>query len=121
MLWRWLCLKVDFIIDMSEYKSKSLEVQAKFQASVPIVMKSVGAQIKAYAQANAPWTDRTGNARQGLHCRTQVSKNEIAVVLYHTMEYGYWLELAHQRRYKILEESIEAKVPDMIEALKGLL
>lgn len=114
-------MKASIEIDMSEFKSKSLEFQAKFQASIPIVMRSVASQIKAYAKASAPWTDRTGNARQGLQYRTQVSDSEIAIILYHTMEYGFWLELAHQRRYKILEESIQAKVPDMVEALKGLL
>lgn len=107
-------------IDISEFNSRSAEFQAKFKASMPIVMRSVASQIKAYAKANAPWTDRTGNARQGLQYRTNISDSEIEIVLYHTMEYGFWLELAHQRRYKILEQSIQAKAPELVDAIRRL-
>lgn len=113
-------MKARMNIDIAEFNAKSAEFRAMFMASVPIVMRSVASQIKAYAKANAPWEDDTGNARQGLQDMTKISDSEIEIVLYHTMEYGFWLELAHQRRYKILEQSIRAKVPDMVEAIRGL-
>ena len=107
--------------ELGEFNSSCAEKQAKVKAGAQIVMRSVGAQIKAYAKATARWIDRTGNARQGLDVDENFSDDKLEIVLYHTMEYGFWLELAHQRRYKILEESIKAKVPDLIEGLRGLL
>lgn len=114
-------MKASMTYDLGEFNSSCAEKQAKLQAGAEIVMRSVGAQIKAYAKATARWIDRTGNARQGLDIDENFSSEQLELVLYHTMEYGFWLELAHQRRYKILEESIKAKVPDMIEGLRGLL
>jgi hypothetical protein len=52
---------------------------------------------------NAPWTDRTGNARNGLtakHEFTPMVKHEL--VLFHTMPYGFWLEVRWNGRYAII-------------------
>lgn len=57
-----------------------------------------------YMRENAPWTDRTGNARQGLFARYyKESKMRHVIVLYHSVPYGVYLELAMGRRYKIVE------------------
>lgn len=48
---------------------------------------------EAWMKENAPWTDRTSDARQGLFGRSERSGNVITVTLGHTMEYGEYLEL----------------------------
>jgi hypothetical protein len=52
---------------------------------------------------NAPWTDRTGNARQGLFARSFRRVSGWTIVLYHSVSYGIWLEIAMDRKYKIIE------------------
>lgn len=53
-------------------------------------------------RVNAPWTDRTSNARNGLFAKAFVEGGEHGEVLYHTMDYGIWLELANSGKYRII-------------------
>ena len=38
-----------------------------------------------------------------------------------TVDYGIWLELAHEKRFAILEEAIEQNKDELIEAYKRLV
>jgi hypothetical protein len=42
------------------------------------------ARIEAQAKATAGWTDRTGNARQGLTARAIGSATGVVIILFHT-------------------------------------
>lgn len=75
--------------------------------------------FEAYAKENAPWTDRTSNARQGLHTFTQeLGKETVAVYLAHQMEYGKWLEVRWAGKYAIIWPTIEAHLPEIERMLK---
>lgn len=50
-------------------------------------------RAEAWMKENAPWTDRTTNARSGLFGRSERSGNIITVTFGHTVEYGQYLEL----------------------------
>lgn len=69
--------------------------------------KFVEPQALAYMKNNAPWTDRTSNARNGLSAKTVVSSNNVTIVLYHTVPYGVWLELKNSGRHQIIRPTIE--------------
>lgn len=65
--------------------------------------------VESAAKNNAPWTDRTGNARQGLHGFVEdVSETVVLLVLQHKMDYGTWLEIKNQGRYAIILPTLEA-------------
>lgn len=65
--------------------------------------------VESEAKTNATWTDRTGNARQGLHGFVEdVSASVVLLVLQHKMEYGIFLELANGGRYAIILPTLEA-------------
>jgi hypothetical protein len=68
--------------------------------------KYVAPQIQSDMRANAPWEDQTGNARNGLFSVVQVSTNEVAIVLYHSVPYGIWLELRWSGKYAIITPSL---------------
>lgn len=93
----------------------------ELQQAIQIVGDLVGRQMKAYAQANAPWTDRTGNARQGIQSEVTVNGDQLEIILKHTVDYGIWLELAMQRRYKILEESVQQGMPTLMREVGRLI
>jgi len=50
-------------------------------------------KTEAWMKHNAPWTDRTTNARNGLFARAQKGVNRIAIILGHSVDYGIYLEL----------------------------
>ena len=110
----------------------------------------VGAQMQNTARKNAPWHDRTGNARGGLFfavdglgqgtvtgdrkpVEPEAFRRDAAyiageggdaqtlvVVLGHTMKYGEYLELDHGGAYAIIMPTIEQFVPVIEAALKKL-
>ena len=68
---------------------------------------------KTTQKNNRRWTDRTTNARRGLRGRAywQDSQNIVTAVM-HSVNYGVWLELAHNKKYAILEESVRANIEE---------
>lgn len=56
---------------------------------------------------NARWTDRTGNARQGLHGTPERERlKKYSIVLSHTVPYGIWLEVRWNGRYAIIQPTL---------------
>ena len=48
--------------------------------------------FETYAKQNAPWQDRTGNARQTLHAWiNELSRDTVELYLSHGMDYGIQL------------------------------
>jgi hypothetical protein len=66
----------------------------------------VAPQIQSDMRENAPWQDQTGNARNGLFTQVQVGTNQVAIVLYHSVPYGIWLELRWSGKYAIITPSL---------------
>lgn len=77
--------------------------------------------METYAKQNAPWTDRTGNARQSLYAFTERLGND-AVKLYlsHGIEYGLWLEIRWAGRYAIIWPTIERHLPQIANMLQEI-
>ena len=75
---------------------------------------------EAYMKANAPWTDRTSAARNGLRATTRTSGKKVAVILYHSVDYGIWLEVRWGGRYQIIRPAIQVSVPIFAEAIRRL-
>lgn len=73
-----------------------------------------------YMRANAPWRDRTGDARAGLGFAIDESFSDFSVTLYHSVHYGVWLEIAMSGDYAIIVPTIEALGPDLMRRLGGL-
>lgn len=72
-------------------------------------------------KSNAPWTDRTGNARQGLHAAVQRERLKLyALILAHTVEYGIWLEVTHGGANRIIEPSIRSQGNALMRDVSGL-
>lgn len=75
----------------------------KVDAGVDLAFDMMEAAAASYARANAPWTDRTGNARQGLKAKHEKTPMvEHALIIYHSMPYGIWLEVRWSGRYAII-------------------
>lgn len=63
-------------------------------------------KMQSYAQDNAKWTDRTGAARQRLQGSTEKRANGYAIRIAHGVDYGLWLELAHEKKYAIIPDTL---------------
>lgn len=87
-----------------------------------MLMATAASQMEAWAKQNAPWTDRTGAARQRLHGEAYWEDSRVVVAaIMHQVDYGIWLELAHQRKYAILEKTINEHRDEVEKAVVTLL
>lgn len=74
-----------------------------------------------YAQANAPWEDRTGEARAGLEAEVSLVNEALEIDLYHTVDYGIWLEIRWGGKYAIIIPTIETMGPKLFDKMSGLI
>lgn len=82
-----------------------LEEGAKARAR--LAMESMADDIRESARYNAPWADRTGEAREGLDVDVSEEDGDIVLSLYHTVEYGEWLEVIQSGRFAIIMPTLE--------------
>ena len=77
--------------------------------------------METYAKQHAPWTDRTGNARQSLNAWTeQLSQDVVALYLSHGVYYGVYLEYKYAGRYAIIWPTIQAHLDAIMQMLRGI-
>lgn len=95
--------------------SPSLKVLLpRIDAGVGLAFDAMKPKAESYARSNAPWTDRTGNARAGLkadHIAVPMVKHTL--VIYHSMPYGYWLEVRWSGRYAVIGPTTFNTAPEL--------
>lgn len=74
-----------------------------------LAMERLATEMEEYAKENAPWTDRTTDAREGLQAQAihDDSRQSSTVWLGHGVEYGLWLELLNGGEFAIVLPTIE--------------
>lgn len=98
---------------------------AAIRRAIHGVMQRWAPEIQNYMRTNAPWTDRTSNARQGLY--TEVNPpapaevvNVLELIMAHGMDYGFYLEnwnpvtnapMMRPARWQIIEPTLDYFAP----------
>lgn len=77
--------------------------------------------VENYMKDNAPWTDRTGNARNGLTARAFDEGDSVGIDLFHSVEYGIYLEARWSGRYAIIQPTIDVMGPVVMRRYNRLL
>lgn len=88
---------------------------------IAAVMDYNANEAQNYMRVNAPWTDRTGNARQGLFAKPFREPGRHIIVCYHTMPYGIWLEVRWAGKYEIINPTIRNQGKKVMQDLRSLL
>ncbi len=92
--------------------------------AVTAVAGRVAAEMANSAKSNAPWTDRTANARTGLFgtAERDTTAQVVTLFLSHSpvIDYGIWLELAHGSSFAIIMRTIESHLPGLRNDLEAL-
>ncbi|SFU40378.1 hypothetical protein [Alicyclobacillus macrosporangiidus] len=94
-------------------------VERKRAASLALA-KYWAMQLEGEMKQNRPWQDRTGNARAGLKGSAELNNEGIAIRLAHSVDYGVFLELAHDGRYAILRPTRNARAQDVRRSFQEL-
>jgi len=108
------------------YDNKTLqrnleELPDRVDAYVHATVDYGSQKVVAYAKQNATWTDRTGAARSGLRTITEwVPRKRHAIVLFHSVTYGIWLEVRFAGRYAIILPTLQVQGPEVMRLLNKL-
>ena len=90
--------------------------------AVAAVAQYVATQMQNQAKADAPWTDRTGNARTGIFGTSEADFGARVVTIYlshgATIDYGIWLELAHSGTYGVIMRTMESHYDSLMDLLR---
>lgn len=79
-------------------------------------------EIENWMKQNAPWTDRTGNARQTLYTETSEVVNEmVELILSHGVYYGIFLELCNAGKYAIVGPALDHFAPKIWADVRRML
>lgn len=96
-------------------------IQSRFERAARITTERNAPQVENYMKLNAPWTDQTTNARNGLAARAYQDRGEYGIVLFHQVDYGIWLETRFGGKYGIINPTIEAMGPKVMRDFDRLL
>lgn len=81
---------------------------ASIHRAVYALAQRYAPEIEAWMKQNAPWTDRTGNARQTLETEVEdVALQMVDIYLRHGMSYGEYLEHNYGGRYAIIGPALD--------------
>lgn len=115
MGFKWQVAPNQTIPQMTEAYTKAI-----FQSGRRIAYDQAEA-MENYAKTNAPWTDRTGDAREYLSATVEETGPIGTIVLSHGVPYGIWLEIANGGRFSIIPETIDVYGPQIMRSLQNMM
>lgn len=112
-----MAFKIDVskaIRNLSEIKQRSLFAAEK-------VAENAAAKMEGEAKRGAPWTDRTGNARQSIRGVSGWQGGKLRCGVSGNMEYSVYLEKAHEGQNAILWPTVQANEENIKAQLKKVV
>jgi len=107
----------------------TLPIHKRIEQFSPKAREYIGASVDFASQTGmrdmkrkAPWTDRTGNARNGLFTApsTGVGGNDWTILFSHSVTYGIWLEIRNNGKYAIIMPTVLRTGNDLMRHLKQM-
>lgn len=104
-----------------DLRANLVGMEQRQKMAVVAAANYVAPQAESMMKSEAPWTDRTGNARQGLGAKVEANGDRVAIILYHSVDYGVWLEVRWGGKYGIIERAMAATGPLFVETVGRML
>ena len=114
-------MAMEFYFDLEDLSKGIIAFDKKADMAVKMYANVKAKDLESYSKDKAPWTDRTGTARKTLNGSVSKIENGYRITLSHGVDYGMWLELAHEKRFAIVRPALELKAPEIFEGFSGLL
>ena len=95
--------------------------EQKMKAALSLYADTAAKKLEAEGKKNAPWTDRTGNARNSIQGDSKWQGNQLNIILSGNVSYFVYLELAMGKKYSILLPTIERNANEILRGFKKLV
>lgn len=110
-----------FSFDTSRFESPK-HLDDKIDRAVQGVCRYWDGPIETYMKTNAPWTDRTTNARNGLQAvAVAVARFKHWILMTHSVEYGIYLEGSNNGKYAIIKPTLRVFGPRVMGTLTKIM
>lgn len=115
-----MALKLDY--DSSSLSKNLNKMSTKLGAVILMYSATKASELQSKMKLNRPWTDRTGMAKALLSAKvSQPSPTLVRITLAHGVDYGIWLELAHEKNYAVIAPTIREEGPRIVDDLDNLM
>lgn len=108
-------------LDASKLLANLQSTETKSQIAIKMFANEGAKKFQNYAKQHRPWADRTCHARQRLTGWVETLSNKTRIYIGHGVDYGVYLELCHEKRYAILQKTVNAESGEVLEGYKELL
>lgn len=92
--------------DLSKMEQGFERLAIRTDASVRVLAEQGATKMQNSAKANAKWETRTGQAKRNLKGDVATTLYGYRIILSHGVNYGIWLELANNKKYAIIPQTI---------------
>lgn len=112
-------MKIRF--NANEVKRKLNSMETKSEIAIKMYAQEGAKKFQNYAKIHRRWTDRTGHARQRLVGFVEKLPNSFRIYISHGVNYGIYLELAHEKRFAILQETVNKNSIEILDGYEEML
>ena len=119
-----MATEFSFSFYADQLKLNTREMDAKLNRAAYATVRFHDAGAEAWMKHNAPWKDRTTNARNGLFAKgVKISKNVFALILAHSVTYGIYLERGtrYMRARPIIVPALHLYGPKVMRTFNKIL
>lgn len=110
-----------FRMDSSNLIKNLSIMESRVDKAIKVKAEVAAAKLQTQAREEAPWTDRTGDARKRMISYVSQEKKGYRINLAGGVEYALWLELANEGKYAIIEPTIRLKSPEIIKDFNNFM
>ena len=105
-----------FKLDLDDLREGLRKYAEAAETTITQLTDAWALNLESYAKRNKPWTNRTGEAQRRLKGTSKKTDDYVwTITLSHGVDYGIWLELAHEQRYAIIEPTIRVNSSKLIK------
>ena len=104
------------MFDMAEMHRGLEALPEKIERALVAYGETAAASLQGEAQAKRSWTDRTAHARQRIKGYCVKTERGVRIYLAHGVDYGVFLEFAHEKKYAIIYPTLRRRGPEIIAA-----
>lgn len=114
-------MSTSFSFDTGRLPENLSTLPGRIDKAIKLATEYAATKGSSQMKAEAPWTDRTGAARNGLHTKTEYTRDNYIIVFAHSVWYGIYLETIESGEYAIIMPTILKIRVDYMNMLRGLI
>ena len=108
-------MRKSFRLDASGLIKGIYDFEVKSDQAMYAYAETAAARLAGWARKDAPWTNRTGHARQRLNAKSERIKTGYRITLAHGVWYGVYLEYANNKKWATIEPTIIKRQDEVIK------